>query len=267
MSNLSYVAEHQENLNIVQIMLHGPNLATQTDLAIETSANPFDDSRCHALVVSRKDPAVSCAIVLPVAVHPGQSAGLITQSLHLEAKLSAIPLEEKSEHIGINTVLRHALSAEEMRRLNPVALTCAACGQHVVDTSGISNPEGWKNLPSEHWAEMIEVWMCHQDPKWTSDLAEKTKRGLWPTEQTVLLGGSYMLVHPSTVNTASLKIDEGRVSVFYSLWPIINLSPLHELSTRAIRRPTPFSNWWSLHLPDGESVPVRRSSRKFRRTV
>ena len=190
LASVSYVAEHQENLRAVQIMLHIDGSPSKHDLRLETGA-PQGDAELHEVILVSKESASSLRISLPTAVYPAQCVSLTSHDLHLEAKLSALPSATSSAGSSTHSIVNHALSAAELRHLQPKALCCGACDRTV---AVLSASTVYKDLPSEHWAEMMEVWMCHADPKFTARIAQQTRDGFWPNESTVLVGGSYLLV-------------------------------------------------------------------------
>lgn len=196
---------------MVQVMLHGAGLSLKDDLQLETPTTPRIGSETHeAIISSKKDPSSSIRIQLPTAVYPTQSIPFTHQDLHLEAKLAALSTSTSTTMSSLNTSVSHALSAADLRELQPKALCCAACDREVADLS-LNNV--YKDLPSEHWAEMMEVWMCHADPAFTARLAQRTKDGFWPSKGTVLVGGSYLLVDGSQAKKHNLHVEERKVSV------------------------------------------------------
>jgi hypothetical protein len=209
---MSYAAEHQENLGLVQVMLHGIGASIKDDWTLETSSVTCD---CDEAIVTSKRDAMTLRVSLPVPVYPNQSVPLVAEDLHLEAKLSAAP---SSQNQSLKNIITHALSASEVRSLRPSALCCAACDREVADVS-LASREGqyeaeaeFKDLPSEHWAEMMEVWMCHQDPAFTAQLAKRTEEGFWPSRGTVLIGGSYFLIDKDQVKRTNLHFEDSKVS-------------------------------------------------------
>lgn len=39
------------------------------------------------------------------------------------------------------------------------SISCKACGQAIIDPGRVSD---WKDLPSENWAELMDLWFCHK---------------------------------------------------------------------------------------------------------
>ena len=84
LGNLSYIAEHQENLNVVQVMVHGDKMSTYPELFIEADAGLSEE----ATLLSKGAPS-HVRIRLPVPVQGGQKVPLAAPHFHLEAKLTA----------------------------------------------------------------------------------------------------------------------------------------------------------------------------------
>lgn len=240
-ADLSYVAEHQENLNVIQVMVHGAGVSAQSDLSIETDEQASD----LATLVSKTS---TSRITLPTAAVAGQTVPLVLHNLHLEAKLASIPTSLSAPVSSLNTVITQALSASDLRRLQPKSLCCSSCDREIAELP----PTGaYKDLPSEHWAEMLEVWMCHSDPGFTAGISAKAKDGFWPANGTVLVGGSYLLLEPEYVKPHNLVVDDQAVSPLHPLALSPFLSPTRSLQ-RTTRRSSSITNWRSLpfcHTP------------------
>lgn len=185
---VGYLCEHQENLRTVQVMLYGGDTAQATDLELEVT-RPGD-----AVVTSRSDPKVRITIELPTPVPLGQRVPFTNADGHVEARLAALPTA--SSALSFNSAITHALSAPNLRQLAPRSLCCTHCDREIAE---FPSDVQFKDLPSEHWAEMLEVWMCHADPAFTAHIAKQTRDGFWPSTNTVLVGGSYLLVAGSDV--------------------------------------------------------------------
>jgi len=71
----------------------------------------------------------------------------------------------------------------------PVSFACAYCHAELVDSSAIAR---YNALPSEHWAELLDAWMCHPDQSLSQDLISKGK-GIKPRNDEGLVGTSYIL--------------------------------------------------------------------------
>lgn len=60
-----------------------------------------------------------------------------------------------------------------------------------------------KDLPSEHWMELVECWICHE----TSDKEHSGQlKPIVAREKLLLVGSTYVLLHPSDVQ--NIKLDD-----------------------------------------------------------
>ena len=208
----------------MQVMLHGVGVSLKDELILSTDGTIQPGCGVtEATVTSHRDPSLALRISLPTAVTVGQSVTFAQSDLHLEAKLSALPTAPSNAVNSLSSSLSHPLSATELRAIKPRSLCCTACDREVADMSRALRSEeqaegsGFKDLPSEHWAEMLEVWMCHDDPAFTAQLSQRTNEGFWPSGETVLVGGSYLLVHPKEVKRSNLNVELAMVSPHLTL--------------------------------------------------
>jgi hypothetical protein len=209
----------------VTVTLYGPALPLITDLQLET-IDPASSPLQATEVVLRKDD-LSLRIPMPVPIYPEQSVPLVSHGSYLEAKLASVPLASFAPTL-ISSV-SHPLSATELRQLDPCGFCCTSCDREIASiATGSSSDERFKDLPSEHWAEMMEVWMCHDDPGFTARLAAQTKEGFWPIKGKVLVGGSYVLVNSADTKRGNTVQDSTKVSQCD-----------HSISHRTTRRSSP----------------------------
>ena len=220
------MAEHQENIRSVQVLVHGVSSATKDELVMETDKRVQEGCGVdEGVIVSKRDPTTLLRVPLPSATLVGQSVPFTAQDQHLETKLAIFP---SATPANAQTLPSHALSASDLRNFKPKALCCAACDREVASLTKVLNEEsksvgsGIKDLPSEHWAEMMEVWMCHDDPAFTARLAQHTEQGFWPTRSNLFVGGSYLLVHGEEGKRAELCVERVNVSASFFISPIIH---------------------------------------------
>ena len=234
------MAEYHENLNSVAFMLHGSSLPSSPDITLTTTGSSTGTYEAILKIDSS-----SATIRLPAPVRPSQSVTLTPSNganVHLEGKLAALPSTSGPPMLGTH----YPLSASDLRTLEPTGVCCAACDRIIASFSPTQGAGAWKDLPSEHWAEMIEIWMCHQDPTWTSKLAKHTEEGFWPDKGGLLVGGSYLLVNKEDVRRANMVYTQGKVRGPFAPHPpcASSQAPLR----RTIRR-LPISSQDSLPLP------------------
>jgi hypothetical protein len=210
-------------------MLFGPGLPLASEVTLST-ASGAQGTYDAALKLGSS----TSTIRLPALVRSGQSITLTPSAgthIHLEGKLAALPPTSAPPMLGT----RYPLSAADLRQLEPTGICCAACDRIVASLSPAQSQTHWKDLPSEHWAEMIEIWMCHQDPTWTSKLARHTEQGFWPDKGGLLVGGSYLLVHKEDARRVNMTYTKGKVSILSVLNPSASCHP-HPQHFWTIRR-------------------------------
>jgi hypothetical protein len=265
LGNLSYIAEHQENLNVVQVMVHGDKMSTYPELFIEADSDLSEEA-----TLLSKGAASHVRIRLPVPVQGGQKVPLAAPHFHLEAKLTAASTRLSEPVSSLNTMITQALCATDLRKIQPKVICCTGCDREIAE---LPNDCGFKDLPSEHWAEMMEVWMCHSDPGFTAQISAQTKDGFWPSEGIVLVGGSYLLLRDEYTKKHNLVTDSTSVSVppypvhnspFLCIYPLL----LQYLSLHLPRYPPRGLQEGRRHSLTGglapSLVPTVRSSSKFR---
>ena len=165
MSNIYLYAEILANIR--QVSLYA---SLHTDKNEETTINVSSDRRI--VTVSNGDDRAS--IFLPTGIGG-------------DAQVN-IPTEKKKE-ISIRLEIEDVAglpSADELRCRNEypwlasdlhteTQLRCKSCGKEIIKPSDIVM---WKDLPSEGWAEMMDLWHCHKPQEEhtssdTPDAAEK----------------------------------------------------------------------------------------------
>jgi hypothetical protein len=117
---------------------------------------------------------------------------------------------------------RDMLGAPRLQSASPTSFTCASCSLPLVQASKITD---YRDLPSEHWAELVDAWMCHSDQKLNDQIA-KHAQGFEPEPCKALVGGSYILFNVGNVVTSNLvHYEQSKVSTHaYSPFSILLFS-------------------------------------------
>ncbi|KAI0036116.1 HECT-like ubiquitin-conjugating enzyme-binding-domain-containing protein [Vararia minispora EC-137] len=190
---LSYVAEHHETLRHVLAFLTLPPGAPPE---AHTALSP--DARTASLVLRLA--GAQRSFPLPAPVRPGP-APLRMQGTHAELKLptlepGAIMLDES----------RPLLDATQLSAARPHAFVCRACSLPLLRAGPAAR---FADLPSEHWAELVDAWMCHAEQGLHAGVQERARQGFVPAHNEVLVGGSYLLVCETAVARANLWEGQG----------------------------------------------------------
>lgn len=159
-----------------------------------------------ALLVATDEVRPASRIRLPCAVPKQQAEAIPAGGDVFEVKLALMPGSPAIPRGDLE--VRAPWSAEELRDARPQAFRCATCDAILADTSAITR---YNALPSEHWAELLDAWMCHQDQTLSEDLIAKGQ-GIKPRDDEGLVGTTYLLLPPHVIRNTQ-KRAEAQVSV------------------------------------------------------
>lgn len=202
---MQYVAEHQENLGSVAVFMQVTG--QQAGFDIEAEVFPSGGER----LIIKCGASTSAPLALPARVIPGKK-DIKLQSGHLEVKLECMSDRVNGHGSGVLSYTGDTypstgtglLDATQLKALNPTTFICASCSLPLVQSSKLSR---YNDLPSEHWAELLEAWMCHSDQQLADRIASYAT-GLWPAPGQALVGGSYILFESSCLVATNFKASE-----------------------------------------------------------
>ncbi|KAH7886879.1 HECT-like ubiquitin-conjugating enzyme-binding-domain-containing protein [Phlebopus sp. FC_14] len=198
--DVAYVAEHHETLRHVLIFITVAGFWTSTSSST-LSSNFSSMDKPTAEVLPSTSSAISGdwlllrfagkpspPLILPVPVIPGQKE-LLVQSGHWEVKVECAQGALASEHDDSALLTAHQLTS-----LSPATYTCFSCTLPLV----LSPPLKYRDLPSEHWEELVDAWMCHPEEQklakgGMNGSGGKGGFGFWPGPNEGLVGASYVL--------------------------------------------------------------------------
>ncbi|KAI0792296.1 HECT-like ubiquitin-conjugating enzyme-binding-domain-containing protein [Abortiporus biennis] len=202
-----YVAEHHENLSHVVVFLTVLSGIRLGSGEIEAEVLPSSLRSQGFQLVLRCGKSSSPTLNLPVFVSSGKKQVSVVGGRHYEIKLSTVPSSSTPHHstsplseLGITKFSdlydTPLLDATYLTDISPTSFICTSCSLPLVDASKLHN---FRDLPSEHWAELVDAWMCHADQKLHEHIQKGSKDGFWPGEGDALVGGSYVIVREDTV--------------------------------------------------------------------
>ena len=159
MSHNTIYAEYLPNIN--QISVH---VSLASAFGDETSVRL--DSSCNALVLQHYSDEVSITLPFQVATNTQ------VQIPNFEPNSKSLSLRLQAKHVGKDV----AKGAEEDVPWSAETLSaqsdfvCRSCKNAVL----VGCLKLWRNLPSEHWAEMMDFWHCHKpNPEVGNSLVEE----------------------------------------------------------------------------------------------
>ncbi|CAG8510274.1 44565_t:CDS:2 [Gigaspora margarita] len=118
-------------------------------------------------------------------------------SLDIRLKLRSYVRKKPAKQLSAKDILP-PFSASELTKLKNIQ--CGYCKIPLLKTDTFSKI---MDMPSEHWAELIECWMCHQE-----DYPQARMNDIIVREHIGLVGNTYLLIHPKDVKNDALEIGE-----------------------------------------------------------
>ncbi|KAG1748303.1 HECT-like ubiquitin-conjugating enzyme-binding-domain-containing protein [Suillus paluster] len=211
--DISYVAEYHETLKHVLVFVTVSGVPVDTELQAEVLPTSSSGTEGDWLVI-RSSWASSPPLSLPVRVAPGKKDVHIRQG-HYELKIGiANPQAARSSSPDEPTPL---MSAEQLMSLKPTSWSCISCSLPLVYSLKLTK---YRDLPSEHWEELVDAWMCHADQTLHNHVA-KHGRGFWPEESEALVGCSYILFQQSAIVSNNVSCTEQPlVNTHFLLWQV-----------------------------------------------
>ncbi|KAH9941869.1 HECT-like ubiquitin-conjugating enzyme-binding-domain-containing protein [Epithele typhae] len=202
--DVHYVAEYHETLQHILVFLDvhgmtpGANLEAEVVPASDSSAGPGDE---RSRLLLKCGASTSPLLALPAAVPPGvKDVKVVGQ--YYEVKLTVNAAASSLLPLDAPPAL---LDATELSASHPSSFVCASCSLPLVRCAGLRE---YRDLPSEHWAELVDAWMCHADQKLHEHVKTHSVQGFWPREGEALVGGSYVLFEENAVVGSNLWHEE-----------------------------------------------------------
>ncbi|KAH7928594.1 hypothetical protein BV22DRAFT_193313 [Leucogyrophana mollusca] len=196
--DVSYIAEYRETLRHVVVFVSVSGLAPGAELEAEVLPTSSSGLEGDWLLV-RSGSISSPPLSMPVQTVPGKQDVQVRQGyyeLRLVAASTARSWDDEQDREP--TPL---MSASQLGTLAPTSFVCASCSLPLVH---LHTTWRYRDLPSEHWEELVDAWMCHTDQTLHEHVA-KHGRGFWPEQGEALVGGSYVLFDESSVVNGNLS--------------------------------------------------------------
>ncbi|GLB42233.1 putative HECT-like Ubiquitin-conjugating enzyme (E2)-binding [Lyophyllum shimeji] len=200
---VNYVAENHENLQHVLVFFTVTGATPGADIEAEVLP-PFPENHAEGgdRLIIRSGPRNSLPLLLPARSRPGKQEVRV-QSGHYEIKLTTLAPRPSPE--TANEDPPPLLDAAQLSAASPTSFICASCSLPLVQATKIAE---YRDLPSEHWQELVDAWMCHTDQKLHEHVVKHGKGGFWPQSGQGLVGGSYILFEESSMTLNNFHLAE-----------------------------------------------------------
>ncbi|KAI0716976.1 HECT-like ubiquitin-conjugating enzyme-binding-domain-containing protein [Earliella scabrosa] len=189
--DVHYVAEYHENLQHILVFLNVQGMIPGANL--EAEVVPASDSSSageRSRLMLKCGASTSPLLSLPAPVPPGvKDVKVIGQFYEVKLPVTSAPPSPFDAPSAL-------LDATQLSSTSPSSFVCASCSLPLVQASRLRE---YRDLPSEHWAELVDAWMCHADQRLHDHVKKHSAQGFWPREGEALVGGSYILFEESAV--------------------------------------------------------------------
>lgn len=167
-----YLAETQNRLSYVSIFIWC-NAAQVEEVQLMT----YDIHDCitHSVLILHPQHHLhkrrfTCKLPCLVQQTARRSGSLAKQGDFWQLR---IPMRPPSPSNGPRvTALDAPLTAAQLTELGPATWHCRYCSTVVADTQAANK---FVSLPSQHWEELVDAWMCHTDQELNQNLVQAQK--------------------------------------------------------------------------------------------
>ena len=208
----TYLAQHQPHLGVIQISLDvdPTRIKTIDRIVLFTDDNDdnvawvtLEDNHTEQAIRCQDVPEKAFAIKLP-APAKGQAVRFNVDAFKTtyEFKLSS----RKSP--GESPPSQPPLSATELSDFQPEEISCTLCHRSlaVLRRDGKNGPL-FRPLPSPHYQELIEAYLCHPSGEFAKKMDDVGEKGLWPDTVATTEGQREVIL----VGETELRLDAALV--------------------------------------------------------
>ncbi|KAF9209350.1 hypothetical protein BGZ49_005044 [Haplosporangium sp. Z 27] len=215
---LRYYVEYHSKINSISLSVQVPTSGVTCTIGSQ-AIDLFPTNHHGQDAVAIPDENTE-RIVLPARVMPTRTTldPASSQSSLLTLKLTALPNAPLSSPSSLLTSISATefplapLPATQLQGFENLA--CGCCGNVLLKRDGgiDLNEEGpikrVVDLPSEHWQELVDCWMCHEE-----DYTELREGDLGARLGQALIGGTYVLIHAENVEQGAVAIEEDACAI------------------------------------------------------
>ncbi|KAF9177406.1 hypothetical protein BGZ50_008798 [Haplosporangium sp. Z 11] len=230
LEKINYHAEYHSNINSITLSVQVPPSGLTCRIGPEAidliPSNHAPQQGLDATTTSITAQEKTVRYAPPVMVMPTRTTldPCSSQSSQLTLKLTALPNAYSSSPSSASA-LRTPSGSEFPPAPLPAAqlqglqnLMCGCCRSTLLkyDSNGINDNDNEcdngtgrgpiqrvVDLPSEHWQELVDCWMCHEE-----DFTELREGDLGARVGQALVGGTYILIHAADVDHDAVVIEE-----------------------------------------------------------
>lgn len=224
---LAYVAEWQANLKVVTVLVSLTAGEASGTSAAATAGRANSEVQAHLtyrVLATEHDtaylfifhPTLSNDTILrlptPVILGQAGSASLSGDHYSLKLRAGAASIPRSSSDVFVPM----PLSAASLQAQRPPTFRCSSCSQRVINSSATTR---YRALPSEHWEELVDAWMCHGDQELNVSVA-RGREGMDESkklpDQEAWVGDVYLLWPGTKAIAENVRVGQHEKEVIVS---------------------------------------------------
>lgn len=178
--------------NVAESLVVKNNVITLGDQTVADLSKVGVNISMENLVIAQPDTTTTEAAA-------AESDGLTPWEIKLTlSKSQQKPMHSQQADVKDWWTAKTLLDGEEARMKE---IQCQHCSASILDSS-INYKI--KDLPSEHWYELVECWICHE----TKPEEHRARmRPILARPNVLLVGTTYFLIHPDNIIKDSIQVD------------------------------------------------------------
>ncbi|KAF9134740.1 hypothetical protein BGW39_005994 [Mortierella sp. 14UC] len=217
-----YHAEYHSKINSITLSIQVPQSGVTCRIGPQAvDLIPSIQSGLDFDAIHQESDAID-KLVLPARVMPTRTTldPSTSSSNLLSLKMTALPnmpLEKSISSLSLASTSEFPsspLPASQLQGLENLA--CGSCEAILLNSTSngttAASTQGpiqrVVDLPSEHWQELVDCWMCHEE-----DFTELREGDLGARLGQALVGGAYLLIHAKDVDHGAVLIEEDARSI------------------------------------------------------
>lgn len=219
---IKYHAEYHSKINAITLSVQVPPSGLSCRIgpeAVDLIPNPLAaGTPIHvtlpAMIMPTRttlDPSSgkSSMLTLKLAAMPSMQSLSLSSTMVGEFPTAPLPASQLQGLLNLSCgccgnvlLLKNAVSSEATSHTSDLDVGKKASG--VSDTVVLDGSiHRVVDLPSEHWQELVDCWMCHEE-----DFTELREGDLGARLGQALVGGTYLLIHSGNVDHGAVAIEE-----------------------------------------------------------
>lgn len=209
--SLRYVSESQPRLGSISVQCW--KVSTEMDDSTMSLQYRICEDNPQVLTLVSNQATSSYLLPSPAMVTQDAQSAVRLQD-HWQVKLQmAASIQRNAQEAPT------PLSARILQKDLPTGFACNVCLKLVAETSTITQ---YRSLPSQHWEELVDAWMCHPTQEINQGMIDTQKkldehRGL--QQDQVRVSDAGIIIHASHVATNAIVKEETSCVSTYSPSP------------------------------------------------